>query len=783
MESEHVAHGDFTSGVNAPSDGLVRDLLEQVEDAVYIHDLEGRFVEANRRACNLLGYSRERLTQLRLQDVASHGPSDGDLSFRCVDLDRDAPATFESVHRRSDGSVFPVEISLKPMSVGNERLVMVLVRDLSDSRRAEEKLRRSETWWRELLDQANSIILRLDSKGRISYFNNFAERFFGYNREEVIGRSVVGTIVPKTDSAGRDLEVMIANIVENAECYARNENENVTRDGRRVWVAWTNKPVLDDQGRFQEVLCIGNDVTALKRAEESLRKHELIMTKVERLGKVGGWEWDISNSRVFVSPEWRRIHGVSKAMLLEADLMPIAHPEDAARVRAAMRRSATEGVSYSLIHRVIRQVDGLERTVRALGEVAERDSEGRPSKMYGVVQDITEEVQEQDRRVALVERLQQTQKLESLATLAGGVAHHFNNLLHSILGYADMALLEVPPEVPGRDSIMMIQEVTKRAAALSLQMLACSGQGGMSLDKIDLSALVRGMNDVLRVHTSGQVALRVNLVDRPPRITADAGQLRQMIGNLVLNAVEACQGREGGLVFLCTRHRQCDQAFLAETYMGMDLTPGEYVVIEVTDNGCGMDPETQARVFDPFFSTKFTGRGLGMAAVLGIVRGHDGAIRIVSEPGRGTSVLVLFPATEPACEEVPVPKVPDEWRGQGTVLLVDDEEIVLATGSFMLEHLGFRVALAKNGREALEMFETREGDFVCVILDLIMPGMDGDTVYAELRRLAPDLPVIISTGNSHAETAARFSGSNVRVVTKPHSVDQLAEALRDLLGV
>ncbi len=397
--------------------------------------------------------------------------------------------------------------------------------------------------------------------------------------------------------------------------------------------------------------------------------------------------------------------------------------------------------------------------------------EGKP-RVIAVVRDIGE-------RKRMEEQMRQVQKLESLGVLAGGIAHDFNNLLMAILGNADLALAEMSPVSPGRENIEAIETTARRAAELCRQMLAYSGRGKFVIEAIDLNALVEEMTHMLEVSISKKVVIKMNLAANLPRIDGDPGQIRQVVMNLVINGSEAI-GERSGVVSISTGAMDCDAAYLEDTFGERGLAPGTYVFLEVADTGCGMDEETMARIFDPFFSTKFTGRGLGMAAVLGIVRGHSGAIRVYSERGCGTTIKILFPASRiPAVEEDASVVAEAGIEGGGRlILMVDDEPTVRTVGAKMLESLGFRVITAGDGAEALELFAGRCDEIWCVLMDLTMPRMDGEEAFREMRRIKKDVRVILSSGYNEQEVSQKFVGKGLGgFIQKPFQLKDLRKAL------
>jgi signal transduction histidine kinase/ActR/RegA family two-component response regulator len=395
---------------------------------------------------------------------------------------------------------------------------------------------------------------------------------------------------------------------------------------------------------------------------------------------------------------------------------------------------------------------------------------------------------EDTRRMAAEERqkleakVQQAQKLESLGVLAGGVAHDFNNLLTAILGHANLALMDLAPESPTRESLRAIEEASCRAAELCRQMLAYAGRNRFEAVPVNLSRLVQELTHLLYVSVSKKALLRSVLAEDLPAIEADPAQLRQVAMNLIINASEAIGDAEG-VIAIFTGTMQCDEAYLRECHPTGSLAVGKYVYLEVIDTGCGMDPKTLARIFDPFYTTKFSGRGLGLASVLGIVRQHQGAIKVESAPGRGTTFRALFPASEkPAVRPEPGGQ-PEPWRGAGTILLVDDEAPVRNVAAKMLERCGFAVLVASDGYEAVEQFRKHSAEIACVLLDLAMPRMDGEETYRELRRLRPDVRIVLASGYSGIDIQQRFTdGGLAGFIEKPYQLQKLGATLREALA-
>jgi len=392
---------------------------------------------------------------------------------------------------------------------------------------------------------------------------------------------------------------------------------------------------------------------------------------------------------------------------------------------------------------------------------------------------IQREAAEEARR-AIEAKVLEVQKLESLGVLAGGIAHDFNNLLVAILGNASLALLDLPQDSPARPSIADIEIAGQRAGELARQMLAYCGRSKFQIEPIELAELVRELMTLLRVSIGKSVVIKLDLPDDPIIVDADAAQIRQVVMNLVINAADAI-GDRSGIVTIRVRRLEADAAYLADAHPGSNLAAGSYAALEVSDTGLGMDKETQARIFDPFFTTKFAGRGLGLAAVLGIVRGHGGALRVYSELGRGSTFRIVLPlsASSPVRAEDPE----TEWSGTGRILVVDDDAMVRTVARRLLESFGLTVVEATGGAEAITMFVDEAETIDGILLDLTMPDVGGAQVFRAVRAIRPDVPVVLMSGYHEDEASAAFDGQGLAgFVQKPFTPADLSRRMRVALG-
>jgi signal transduction histidine kinase/ActR/RegA family two-component response regulator len=410
-----------------------------------------------------------------------------------------------------------------------------------------------------------------------------------------------------------------------------------------------------------------------------------------------------------------------------------------------------------------------------------RSADGAVAGVIGVASDISDRREAEETRLALERRLLEAQKAESLALLAGGVAHDFNNLLACVLGGASLVAAELPSESAARHPLQQIEKAARRGSDLTRQMLAYAGRGTVALERVDVNAVVEEMRDILRVSLGARVTVQCEPSPGLPLVEADPVQTRQVVMNLLINASESIGGLDGTIT-VRTGRVTLDWAALRDTHHAPDAAPGPHVYIEVTDTGCGMDGATLARIFDPFFSTKFAGRGLGLAAVLGIVRGHRGALEVRSAPGRGTTFRVMLPCGDAPVEGTARPSPSAGARGGRTILLVDDEEDVRAVTAHMLERLGWSVIMARDGREGVEVYRRNAPAIDAVILDVTLPRLSGDRAFLEIRGIRPDARVILMSGYDDERTRPLTDAGLAGFLRKPFSVGDLRSTMDRALG-
>ncbi len=447
-----------------------------------------------------------------------------------------------------------------------------------------------------------------------------------------------------------------------------------------------------------------------------------------------------------------------------------------------LQRAASENVALRDFEEDVVFEDGSRVTLLS-SAVPLHDHAGAVRGAIGAFMDITARKHAQQERLEVERKMLETQKLESLGILAGGIAHDFNNLLTGILGGVSLVRSSASIVASEADHhLAQIERSALRAADLCRQMLAYSGRGRFVLEEINVSELLNEISVLLESSIPKKVKLNLELSPDLPSVRVDATQLRQIMMNLVINAAEAI-GEKNGIIRCITGLERATREYLDDAINGATLPEGDYVFVEVSDTGCGMDAETMKRIFEPFFTTKFTGRGLGLAATLGIVRGHRGALRVYSEVGRGTVFKILLPASSKDAREARNHPVPTQsFRGAGAALVIDDEEMVRSVLSGMLTRLGFEVTPCEDGREGIATLAAAPSRYCVAVLDLTMPYLDGEQVFLELRKIQPDLKVILMSGFNEQEAVNRFTGKGLAgFIQKPFTFKSLAAKLEAVL--
>ncbi|WP_224984589.1 response regulator [Geomonas agri] len=638
-------------------------------------------------------------------------------------------------------------------------------------RAREDALARSEAFLNTIIQTEPECVKLLDREGRLQMMNSAGLAMIEADSlAQVQGACVYSLVTPEYRDAFVKLTENVFRGIPGNLVF-----ETTGLKGRRVWLDTHAVPFRNDQGEIVSLLGITRDITEHRKSEEERRENLLLFESLMRYSPMGIRIFDGESGQcILLNQATAEIAGGQVEAMQQQNFRTLSSWQESGLLEVA-EQVLDDGVAR------VRDVDlhtsfGKEVAMSySLSRLLMKDKK----HLLVVGRDVTDERRLAQEKTEMEAQILHVQKLESLGVLAGGIAHDFNNILMAIMGNAELALLRLPQESPVRTNLQNIEKSSQRAADLAQQMLAYSGKGSFVIEVVDVNAIIREMSHMLAVSISKKVEMRLELGGDLRPLEVDATQIRQVIMNLVINASEAI-GDRNGVIQIRTGTRDLDGAALSRLWLTDRLQEGLYVYFEVVDDGCGMDQDTLGKIFDPFFTTKFTGRGLGMAAVLGIVRGHRGTIEVHSEPGQGSLFRVYLPAyqsefRQPARQEQSAVAA----CGSGTVLLVDDEEAIRSLGREMLESLGYSVLTAVDGSAAVEMYAQRRDEVDCVILDLTMPHMDGEQALQLLRSMDPEVQVILSSGYSEQEITERFTGRGLAgFIQKPYRLADLGQKLQ-----
>lgn len=615
-------------------------------------------------------------------------------------------------------------------------------------------------------------VIEWDHEFRVARWTGQAEAVFGWAAAEVAGkRPFDWRFVHDADAAE------VGRLMADMEALRspRNvlTNRNYTRDGRVVWCEWHNSVLLDDGGRLRSVLSLVLDVTDERAAADGVARSDTRLRSALAAAGMIGWEWHPATGRLDDAADLAAFFGLPPGEYNDDRVTTAAvHPDDLDRVREEARRALADGGELAFEFRGRPTgPDGGDRWYAVRGQVV-RDA-GRPARVVAVTADVTDRKRAEADRAALARQLADAHKWEELGVLAGGVAHDFNNILTVVLGSAVLARRAVPADSPAAGYLEQIEQSAHRAAELCRQMLAYAGRAPAPSGEADLNRVVREA-----APPAGPARVRLDLAADLPPLRADPGQVRQVLAHLTANAAEASPA--GGEVVIRTATVAVAPGASAAGYR-LPPAPGVYAGLEVADAGPGIPADVQARMFDPFFTTKFPGRGLGLAAVLGIVRSHAGAIRVDTAAGRGTTVQVLWPTPAPA--PAPFPAAPPDARPEpptaGLALVVDDEMFVREVAASILEDFGYEVVLAADGATGVELVRRHAGAVRVAVIDVVMPGMDGVAALAAIRAIDPGVPAVLISGFIDGAVPA---DGRTEFLPKPFRPEGLAAAVRRVVG-
>ena len=729
---------------------------------------------------DMLGYSQEEIQNKKWLDFTYQG----DIGLTKMHIDsllsgkRDS-AQFAKRYIHKNGNVMwgNLHTSLCRDNDGNPLYIMSSVVDITDQMNVEEALSQSESKYRRLHESMTDAFIKTNMQGFLLESNKAFLDMLSYSTEELLQL----TYIDITPARWHEMEKKIVEEQVLVRGYSDvYEKEYMRKDGTVFPVELRTFLLRDEEGQPESMWAIVRDITERKR-EESVRFSELMYRTLVQVSPDPIMVYDLNGKLTFVSDRAVELFGInSKEEVLGDNVLNWIVFDDKEKAFNNIALILKEN-SAVISEYMARKADGSIFPVE-VNSISILDLSGNPMNIVMVIRDISKRKALEEEKLRLNQHLQHVQKLESLGILAGGIAHDFNNILMVIIGNADLGLMNVSKISPARPMFEAINKASLRAADICRQMLAYSGKGRFVIQPVNLSEVVEELSRMLKASISKKVILNLNLAEGLLSVEADVSQIQQIIINLIINASEA-MGDIRGEIYITTGIQYCDKKYLQEFKTQNPLSEGYYVYLEITDTGIGMDQATIAKIFDPFFSTKLTGRGLGLSAVQGIVHGHKGGIKVYSEPGKGSTFKILFPSIEDTSALISLDHKTDVlWKGSGTILLVDDEETIRTLGVRLLEKLGFDVLLASDGREALGIFNKQKKEIDCVLLDLTMPRMDGEETFRELRLIDPGIPIIMSSGYNEQDVGYRFLGKGLSgFIQKPYSIVKLSTKLEEIL--
>ncbi|KPK62140.1 MAG: hypothetical protein AMK73_06685 [Planctomycetes bacterium SM23_32] len=752
----------------------VPQILRGVPERVFVKDADLKFVYANAAFAADLGMAPEGV--IGKSDFDFFTPEDAER-YRAEDL-----AALEGgepvVHRTEWVQGDPPEVMVRqwtkiPVKDRAGRVVaLVGVGSHPEEQREAAQL---VAHCAALTMSSAEAIVGLTLDGVVVSWNRGAEETYGYPAGEMRGCSV-------SLLADQDERAELTALIERAaggETIRNQEGVHLTREGRPIEVALTVSPVVGREGQTSGLSMTARDVTARRRAERELRTSQQRLAIAVEASGAGVYDHAVPLADgCYCSERWAEILGYTVGELPRSEqfmewLKERVHPDDLPRAERAYEDFVQGRTPVCGVQVRMRRKDGEWVHVEAVSKAVERDADGRARRVVGVMLDVTE-------RRLIEERLRQTAKMEAIGQLAGGLAHDFNNLLTAILGHAEMLKMDSERGGETYQAARTIEHAAERAAELTQRLLGFARRGRHQTAPVDLHATVRESVGLLARTLGSDITISFDLRAERATVLGDPGQLQQVLMNLGLNARDAMP--DGGELTFETDVVELDAHYCRAH---PDAATGTYLMVAVTDTGCGIPDSIRGRIFEPFFTTKEhgAGTGMGLAMVYGIVRNHGGAINVYSEVGEGTTFRVYLPLAERQAAEAADSAYDLPEGAPARILLVDDEELVRSAASAMLEKLGHRVKAVADGRQALDYYRRHRDEVDLVILDMVMPGMGGQECFLALRRLAPGVRAILSTAyGMNGKAQAVLDEGMAGFVQKPYDLRKLDTAVRSALA-
>ncbi|MFZ4620736.1 MAG: PAS domain S-box protein [Bacteroidota bacterium] len=751
---------------------LTRMGLESASDSIFWVKPNGTIFDVNEAACRSLGYTREELLQLSVQEVDVHHNAEV-WADHFPELRKHKTLKIESEHRTKAGKLISVEIVANYIQRGDEEYNCAFVRDITERKRTEEALRESEAKYRSLILFSSDPIFSFNPDGTYHFVNEAFARTFAKTPQEIIGKT------PHYIYSEDEAEYRLALVRKIVQTKSKADIEVAVKSvsGKMLHFLTMLDPILDAAGNVMYVSCVSKNITDRKESEEKLRKSENKYRLLHESMSDGFVQVDMEGMIIDCNAAYQNIVGYTLDELRSMtykDYTPSKwHKYESDIVEQQILKRGFSDVYEKEYLRKDGKIISVELHALLLN-----DEVGNSRNMWAIVRDIIErKIQENT--------LLQSQKLKSIGTLAGGIAHDFNNLLNAVLGQSSLALNKLPKESPAANHITKAIKASERVAELTKQLLAYSGKGRFVITEIDLNTLVKENVQIFEISIPKTAKIQYDFASPSLHIRGDIGQMQQVIMNLIINAGEAMDSNPGTITIRTNKIELPENNYEYSKYTVAPLPAGSYALLQVKDTGTGIGEETLTRIFEPFFSTKFTGRGLGLAAVLGIIKGHKGGIRIESEEGKGTTFEIVLPLIAPLqMTEVPQKEDHSTVNGKGnTILVIDDEASVIELLEDVLPEFNFNVISASDPLKGIEIYQREHKNISLVVLDYSMPNMDGKTTFMELLKINKDVKVLLCSGYSEEETLSVFGTERpAGYFQKPYKPKALVQRVAEIIS-
>ena len=763
------------------SEEKFRLITENMVDCVALVDINGIYQYVTPSYRNILGYDQEDMIGIKGLNLTHPDDLERNTRIYLEGIEQGwSEKQFETRTRHKDGHYVNMELRARVLNDSQGKVIGAIwtARDITkrlqleqERKLAEDALSLSEENYRSVIENIQDVFYRTDTNGILIMASlSFATLLEYESLDDCLGKHITEVAYYEPEKRQAFLKALQdKGSVTNYEVVLKR------KDGTPVTVETNSHFYLDDDGNIAGVEGIYRDMTERKRAEESLRVSEEKFRSVVEKSAVGVAIVDDTFLCTYVNKECCNISGYSEQEIVGRNFTFLLADESI--IMAAdryQRRQRGEDVPSQYEFIFVRK-NGEKRT----GEVRSAiylDSSGRVNSLIQVI-DITDRKQAEEEKRILEERLQQADKMEAIGTLAGGIAHDFNNLLMGIQGYASMALLNLDPANPNYERLKRIEQQVQSGADLTSQLLGFARGGRYEVKPTNMNEIIEKTSSMFG-RTKKEISINRKSTKDLWNVEVDRGQMEQVFLNLYVNAWQAMPG--GGEIYLETQNALLND----EQAFPYTIKPGKYVKITITDTGTGMDEKTQERIFDPFFTTKEMGRGtgLGLATVYGIIKGHHGIINVYSETGHGTTFTIYLPASEKEILKEETPK--DEiTRGTETILLIDDEQMVMEVNQELLESMGYKVYVAGSGQEGIAVYMEKKDKIDLVILDMIMPGISGSETFDRLRKINPNIKVLLSSGYSLNGEAKHIMDRGCNgFLQKPFKLEELSGKVRAMLN-